>query len=300
MVFNTAHITTTLEELTMAGEQEQPVPIRNAATVVLVRESVNGPELFMLERNVKSEFVSGAYVFPGGAVDKHDSHQRLERICRGLTDTEASKATNMSSDGLGFWVAAIRECFEECGVLIANGNDGPISFEEEALAQRFSDYRDALNARQISFSQICIDEGLMLPVDSLTYFSRWLTPVGMPKRFDTCFYLCPMPANQVPLHDGHETVSGLWVTPEHALEKGEVGEIKLVPATIKTLEKLSGYQSVDQLVVGCTPTAPVQTICPEIIRNDSGKPVSVRLPLPEGEIEMPIGGPLLKSMGPIK
>ena len=284
----------------MAGEKAQQVPIRNAATVVLARNSNNGPEVFMLERNVKSEFVSGAYVFPGGAVDKHDSHERLEQICRGLTDTEASLATNMPSDGLGFWVAAIRECFEECGVLIANGSHGPISFEDAELAKRFSHHRDALNAREISFSQICIDEGLVLPVDSLTYFSRWLTPVGMPKRFDTCFYLCPMPANQVPLHDGHETVSGLWVTPENALQKGEAGEIKLVPATIKTLEKLSDYRSVDQLVIGCTPTAPVTTICPEIIRDDSGKPVRVRLPLPEGVIEIPIGGQLMKAMGPIK
>jgi len=284
----------------MARERGEEVAIRNAATVVLARNSDQGPEVFMLERNVKSEFVSGAYVFPGGAVDKHDSHQRLEEICLGLTDTEASQATGMFSGGLGFWVAAIRECFEECGVLIANGRQGPISFENAELAQRFTDHRDALNSRDISFSQICVEENLLLPVDALTYFSRWLTPMGMPKRFDTCFFICPMPANQVPLHDGHETVSGLWVTPNNALKKGEAGEIKLVPATIKTLEKLDGYGTVEELVVGCTPTEMVPTICPEIIRDDEGKPIRVRVPLPEGEIEIPIGGALLKAMGGIR
>ena len=284
----------------MAGEKGEEVVIRNAATVVLARDSDRGPQVFMLERNVKSEFVSGAYVFPGGAVDKHDSHQRLEEICLGLTDPEASFATGMPAGGLGFWVAAIRECFEECGVLIANGEDGPISFKDVDLAQRFNAHRDALNSRKISFSQMCIEENLVLPVDSLTYFSRWLTPVGMSKRFDTCFFICPMPANQVPLHDGHETVSGLWLSPADALKKGEVGEIKLVPATIKTLEKLDGYGTVEDLVVGCTPAETVPTKCPEIIRDGAGKPIRVRVPLPEGEIEIPIGGALLKAMGGVK
>lgn len=284
----------------MGGDNKDGVPIRNAATVVLARDSDQGPEVFMLERNIKSEFVSGAYVFPGGAVDKHDSHERLEKICQGVTDADASRAIGMSSGGLGFWVAAIRECFEECGVLIANGDQGPISFDDAELAQRFVDHRDALNGHQISFSQICVEENLVLPVDSLIYFSRWLTPVGMPKRFDTCFFICPMPANQVPLHDGHETVSGLWVTPENALKKGEADEIKLVPATIKTLEKMSGYSTVDELVAGCTPLGEVPTICPQIIRNDEGKPVRVRVPLPEGEIEIPIGGSLLKALGGVR
>ena len=284
----------------MSSDNKEQVTIRNASTVVLARDSDAGPEVFMLERNVKSEFVAGAYVFPGGAVDKNDSHQRLEEICVGLTDAKASEATGLENGGLAFWVAAIRECFEECGVLLANAAQGPVSFIDAKLTARFNHHRDALNNRKISFSQICVEENLVLPVDSLTYFSRWLTPAGMPKRFDTCFFICQMPANQVPLHDGHETVSGLWVGPAEALNKGETGEIKLVPATIKTLEKLSGYESVSELIAGCTPTGKVPTICPQIIRNKQGKPSKVRIPLPEGDVEVPIGGSLLKAMGPIK
>ena len=284
----------------MTSGGTEKVTIRNASTVVLARDSQAGPEVFMLERNVKSEFVSGAYVFPGGAVDRHDTHQRLEQICVGLTDAVASAATGLSTGGLGFWVAAIRECFEECGVLVATGVEGPISFDEPGLAARFTEHRDRLNQRDLSFSEICVEEKLSLPVDSLTYFSRWLTPAGMPKRFDTCFFICRMPANQTPLHDGHETVSGLWVSPADALLKGELGEIKLVPATIKTLEQMAGYPSVDALIAGCTPAGDVPIICPQIIRDQQGKPVKVRIPLPGGDLEMPIGGSLLKAMGPIR
>ena len=281
----------------MAGGTGEEVAIRNAATVVLARNSAEGPEIFMLERNIKSEFVSGAYVFPGGAVDKHDSHQILEEICTGIEDRWASEQTGLTTGGLGFWVAAIRECFEECGVLIANSAGGPVNFDETGVAQRFSVHRDSLNRRETSFSEICRAEHLTLPVNQLTYFSRWLTPEGMPKRFDTCFFICPMPVNQVPLHDGYETVSGLWVTPENALTQGNSGKIKLVPATIKTLETLSGYESVDGLVTGCTPTAKVPIICPQIIRDNAGQPVRVRVPLPEGDVELDIGGELRAMMG---
>ena len=284
----------------MATSSTEAVTIRNASTVVLARDSEAGPEVFMLERNVKSEFISGAYVFPGGAVDRHDTHQRLEQVCVGLTDAQASSATGLPAGGLAFWVAAIRECFEECGVLLADRGHESVNFGDPALAARFTEHRDALNRGDISFSQLCVEENLRLPVDTLTYFSRWLTPEGMPKRFDTCFFICRMPTNQTPLHDGHETVSGLWVSPIEALEKGEQGEIKLVPATIKTLEQLSGYSSVDTLIAACTPTGQVPTICPRIIRDHAGQPVRVQIPLPEGDVEIPIGGSLLKSMGPIK
>ncbi|MEL0081506.1 MAG: NUDIX hydrolase [Gammaproteobacteria bacterium] len=278
----------------MNGDQET---IRKASTVVLARDTSEGPEVFMLERNIKSEFVSGAYVFPGGAVDKHDTHQTLEQICTGYSDEHASSLVNLEQGGLGFWVAAIRECFEECGVLIAESGTDLISFENLRNEKRFTQYRDDLNNRKITFSEICRAEGLTLPVDRLTYFSRWLTPVGMPKRFDTCFFICPMPLNQVPLHDGQETVNGIWVTPEDALEKGKAGSIKLVPATIKTLETLSGFPSVSALIEGCTPTGKVPTICAEILRDNSGKPVRVRIPFPDGPVELEMGEELTAMAG---
>jgi len=261
------------------------VAIRNASTVVLARNSPDGPEVFMLERNVKSEFVAGAYVFPGGAVDRHDGHEDLSAICAGLDDNAANQRTCMVSGGLGFWVAAIRECFEESGVLIACRNDVPIDFSDTQVADRFSVYRESLNRREMSFSEICREESLVLPVDKLTLFSRWLTPLGMPRRFDTCFFICPLPDGQAPLHDGHETVNGLWCTPEQALSKGEAGEIKLVAATTKILETLRGHRSVADLIVAVTPTGAVSTICPTLIHDNNGKPTRVSIPMPDGEVE---------------
>ncbi len=271
--------------------------IRQAATVLLLRDGSSGPEVYMLERNINSEFVSGAYVFPGGAVDSEDNDQCLENICAGLSDQQASRQVGLKSGGLRFWVAAIRECFEECGVLLAKQAGQQVSFTDDAVNKRFIALRDALNRRELAFSGICSDEGLSLQVDELIYFSRWLTPEGMPKRFDTCFFLCPMPKHQTPLHDGHEAVHGIWVTPENALGKSRSGEIKLVPATIKTLESIAGYRSVADLIVQCTPSAEVPTICPQIIRDEKGQPVKVIIESVDGIIEQPIGSELRSMMG---
>lgn len=271
--------------------------IKQAATVLLLRDGSSRPEVYMLERNIKSEFVSGAYVFPGGAVDSEDNDQCLGNICAGLSDQQASHQVGLESGGLRFWVAAIRECFEECGVLLAKQAGQQLSFTDELVNKRFSALRDALNRREIAFAEICSDEGLSLQVDHLIYFSRWLTPEGMSKRFDTCFFLCPMPEHQTPLHDGHEAVHGIWITPEKALAKGSSGDIKLVPATIKTLESIAGYRSVAELIVGCTPSAEVPTICPQIIRDERGQPVKLRIESVDGVIEQPIGSELRSMMG---
>ena len=112
----------------MAGE----VQVRDAATVMLVRDAADGGgmEVFMLRRNLNSDFVGGAYVFPGGAVDEADRHSDLERICTGRTDAAASEQLGIDSGGLAYWVAAVRECFEEAGVLLAvpEDSDDVISF----------------------------------------------------------------------------------------------------------------------------------------------------------------------------
>src|SRR5438045_7172367 len=104
-----------------------PIAVRDAATVMLVRDAANGGgmEVFMLRRNLNSDFVGGAYVFPGGAVDEEDRHADLERVCQGLSDDAASVQLGIPSGGLAFWVAAVRECFEEAGVLLAVPDDDP-------------------------------------------------------------------------------------------------------------------------------------------------------------------------------
>jgi 8-oxo-dGTP pyrophosphatase MutT (NUDIX family) len=108
------------------GHDPAAVPVRDAATVMLVRDGVEGLEVFMLRRNLRSDFVGGAYVFPGGGVDDHDRHDDLEVVCAGRSDAEASDRLGVDRGGLAFWVAAIRESFEEAGVLLAYGRDGDL------------------------------------------------------------------------------------------------------------------------------------------------------------------------------
>jgi 8-oxo-dGTP pyrophosphatase MutT (NUDIX family) len=279
--------------------------IRKASTIVLARNSASGPKVFMLERHIKSEFASGAYVFPGGAVDVDDGLEFYQQISTGVDDASANHQTSVKTGGLGFWVAVIRECFEECGVLIARSvanfdpNSDPrlVSFEDHKVAQRYSNYRDKLNRGDLSFEQMCRAENITLAAGQVMLFSRWVIPLGMPKRFDTCFFLCQMPANQTPLHDGHETVAGLWVTPSAALEMGKSAKIKLVPATIKTLERLSGYPAGDDLITGNTPSGIVAPICPTIVRDANGVPVKVQIPLPGGEVEIALGDELKSMIG---
>ncbi|RLA17109.1 MAG: hypothetical protein DRQ60_02855 [Gammaproteobacteria bacterium] len=282
----------TLEEI-LAGD----TPIRDASTVILLRDSDDGPELFMLERNVKSEFVGGVFVFPGGAVDDEDSHEQLEQLTTGLSDAVASGRVGRAHGGLGFWVAAIRECFEEAGVLIGEQDGVLLSFDDATVNESFDAGRQALNDRKVSFSEFCGSMQVTLPVDRLVYFSRWITPTGMPRRFDTCFFLCAAPTRQTPLHDGFEAVSGRWITPEKALTAGESGEIKLVPATEYTLKSLCGFDSVEVLLNDAAKRTDIPSICPEIILNDVGKPERVRIPLPEGEVEVKIGDRLRGAMG---
>src|SRR5260370_5837324 len=143
--------------------------VRDAATVMLGRDGPGGMEVFMLRRNLNSDFVGGAYVFPGGAVDEADRAVDLEAICDGRTDAEASRILGVSQGGLAFWVAAIRECFEESGVLLAQRDGGPeagrvISFRDEAVGARFRVYRDALNARSLPLVDLCRTPGLRLAI----------------------------------------------------------------------------------------------------------------------------------------
>src|SRR5580692_10990492 len=145
------------------------VPIRDAATVMLVRD-VEGPEgpdieVCMLRRNLASEFVAGAYVFPGGSVDPEDRGPEAEALCRGMTDAEASTILGIDSGGLGFWVAALRECFEEAGVMLAQRRDdaGPdhgalLDTGDPDTARRFASYRRAVNAGTTRLLEVCRQE----------------------------------------------------------------------------------------------------------------------------------------------
>lgn len=268
--------------------------LRDAATVVLVRDTAGadtGFEVFMLLRTVKSDFNAGAYVFPGGAVDRADGGERARRLCTGLDAAQADARLGVDHGGLAFYLAAIRECFEEAGVLLAAGTDGRIlGLHDAATQQRFADYRAALNAGELDLADICEREQLCLPLQRVHYYSHWITPEGMPRRYDTRFFLCRAPAGQEPLHDGQETVDHCWVRPAQALARHADGNFNLVPATRKQLEFLARFPDSDSLLRHVAAIERVPAILPTLVMGADGRPQRVRLPLPEGEEEIDLRG----------
>jgi 8-oxo-dGTP pyrophosphatase MutT (NUDIX family) len=265
------------------------VPLRDAATVMLVRDAAGGErgpddpgglEVFMLRRNLQSDFVGGAYVFPGGGVDDHDRHADLEPVCEGRTDADASAQLGIDSGGLAFWVAAIRESFEEAGVLLAHGPDGDIvRLDEPATVARFAEHRRAVDSGERRLVDICADERLRLAVGTMHYFAHWITPEGAPRRYDTRFFVARAPEAQVPLHDDREVIANLWVRPTEALARHHAGEFELIFPTIRTLMTLERFASADDLLAAAAAVGEVPTILPRIVADEGGEG-GVRIVLP--------------------
>jgi 8-oxo-dGTP pyrophosphatase MutT (NUDIX family) len=201
---------------------DETVPIKPAATVMLLRDAPGGLEVFMLRRTMTAVFASGMYVFPGGKVDP--------------------------ADGVGdeaFVAAAIRECFEEAGVLLAvDRDDQPVGDGHPALAAR-----DDVYAGRISIRELCHRHGLRPTTERLPWVSHWITPKGeAPRRFDTRFFLAASPAGQTSHHDDNETVASMWVRPREALAQGRAGDLMLMPPTVANLEFLLPHRSASDAV----------------------------------------------------
>lgn len=229
-----------------AQRQAAPLP---AATVMLVRDAGDGIEVFLMKRSGHGSF-GGLHVFPGGKVDGADRAERWTALANGPDDPVASRTLGMRRGGLGYWVACVRECFEEAGVLLAQDGRGKILGLASADARsRFSAWRDRLNAGESSvFETMCADEGLRLATDQLAYVSHWITPVDQPARFTTRFFVARAPAEQEALHDGHETVESEWIRPALALERFAAGELNLISPTQKNLEAIAGFSSTESLL----------------------------------------------------
>lgn len=269
------------------------VPVRDAATVMLVRDGADGVEVFMLRRNPNSAFVGGVWVFPGGAVDPADTGDpMLDERCVGRGDAEASRLLGLDRGGLAFWVAAIRESFEEAGVLLAHTEAGEfVSFTDPEAEARFAEHRVAVDRGERRLAEVCRDEQLRLAVGELHYFSHWITPVGPPRRFDTRFFVSRAPAEQQPLHDDGETVASLWTRPADALAAHQAGEIDLILPTIKNLAAIAPFATADDLLGAAAAVAEVPTMLPVVVEapdDDSpdmaigGKGVRILLPGDDG------------------
>jgi glyoxylase-like metal-dependent hydrolase (beta-lactamase superfamily II)/8-oxo-dGTP pyrophosphatase MutT (NUDIX family) len=217
---------------------DKPAP-RPAATLLLLRDGSLGPEAFLLQRTQNAAFLAGAHVFPGGALDKADRDIRALRRVAGITDSEASARLGVDAGGLAFWVAAMRECFEEAGILLAEDEGGRAV--DAARIAALAGYRNLLHAGKLAFHEFLEKERLVLRAGELAYFGHWITAPGRARRFDTRFFLALAPEDQAGAHDGTELVASAWLRPQDAIERESRGEIELVFATKSTLADLARF-----------------------------------------------------------
>ena len=223
-----------------------PVIPRPAATLALLRDGEHGLEVLMMRRTHLAEFASGAYVFPGGAVDDADHDPAIAELARGMDDAQASRALGVPQGGLAYWIAAIRESFEEAGLLLAyDGTGEVVAIEDESRRARLGEQRRLLNDGKESLVGLLREQRLTLATDALAYLSRWITQAGRPRRFDTRFFLARAPARQRSEHDGSELLHHVWLAPGEALARHARGEVNLLFPTIKTLQTLSRFRDVD-------------------------------------------------------
>lgn len=218
--------------------------LRLSASLVVARSSPDGPELLLLQRAVSADQNSGAWVFPGGVLESGD--RECHPLCTGLDDAQASAKLSLPKGGLDAYVAAMRECFEEAGLLFAvDGQDRIVDMNGEAGA-RLSDERSRLHRGERAFADVCRDAGLRLSADQLHYIGHWVTPPGLPKRFDTRFFLAVLPQGQAPAHDRVETLDHVWLRPSVALAPENARRMLMV--TRRILETIGRFPDTDALL----------------------------------------------------
>ena len=199
----------------------------------------------MVQRPGRGTFPN-LHVFPGGKVDPADD--ALSDLCEGLDDARASAQLGMTRNGLRYWVTAIRECFEECGVLLAYRDRRPFSASGEDERARFDRHRHRLAAGDDTLAALARREGLRLATDRVLYFSHWITPPTAPARFDTRFFVAAMPGGQRAVGHSGETVAGTWVRPRDALANFDAGRWQMIHPTLTTLRTASRFDTVDGLL----------------------------------------------------
>jgi len=245
-----------------------PVP---AATLLLLRDGAGGLEVLMAARHEKSGFAAGALVFPGGKVDAGDV--AVARRCRGLAGLPETAAAAR--------VAAIRETWEESGVLLARrGESGALLTQAEVARLR--------EQRGGSFTALLEEPGLELAGERLATFAHWITPADSPKRFDTLFFLAAFEGDQAPLHDGREAVDTRWVNPSAAMADAEAGRCRIVFATRLNLMRLARSSTVAEALE--TTRRPIVTVTPQVVQTAAGE--MFRIPAGAGYdiIELPVKG----------
>lgn len=257
--------------MTDAADRADPNPSRPSATIMLVRDGKEGVEVFMVVRDRPMDGAMGAVVFPGGKIDTEDRHP----------EHWGHLSPPQSHPDLPYWLAAMRETFEEAGVVIARpkgtttGDIAPARAAEMVIK-----HRDALLDRKITFAEIIRSEGLDPALDHMVHFAHWQTPLGLPKRFDTHFFLVSAPEGQEPIHDGREMVDCFWTPPGRIVEEAVTGKRTLVPATRLNLELLAESRTVAEAMERARQRQVVM-VRPERFKTEAGA-WAVRIPAEAG------------------
>ncbi|MCB1684613.1 MAG: hypothetical protein R3E82_01965 [Pseudomonadales bacterium] len=227
-----------------ASQPAVPVqPIRPAATIIIARDVGSGFEIFMLKRTSRAAFASGMYVFPGGRVDADDHLHQYDRIRTGPSAEQTPQQIALGNEWRGYWIAGIRESFEEAGLLLAYDAGGQLLPYTPQNRERFDTYRHQLHGGHTSLFDICLVENLSLAVDRIHFVNRFVTPFGRARRFDTRFFLAEAPPGQTGIHDRKETVDSIWISPEEALARNEAGDFDLMRVTQMQLELLQNHKT---------------------------------------------------------
>jgi 8-oxo-dGTP pyrophosphatase MutT (NUDIX family) len=246
---------------------------RPASTILLLRDSAADEiEVFMMVRHYEIDFNSGALVFPGGSVDKGDQ----DIIAK---PEFYSGGEGLDAAALSFRVAAIRETFEESGILLARAKGSNALVDAKRAAEIEAAHRAALCEGKTTFLNVLTEYEMLLAVDELVPYAHWITPEGMPTRFDTWFFLAAAPPEQVGAHDGKESTDSIWVSPREALEGGESGRFKLPFPTTRNLIRL-GKQNTVKAALDDSRGRPIVTVMPVMTTLNGGR--QLRIPREAG------------------
>jgi 8-oxo-dGTP pyrophosphatase MutT (NUDIX family) len=249
------------------------IPKKAATTILLQNKEPQGFEVFLLKRHEKSSFMGGNYVYPGGRVDREDGSLEICSFSKGITLEEARNifgGATSPEESFAHWIAGIRELFEEAGVLLAYDPKGKLlQLKDREERERFFHYRESLQKDKTSICEMARKENLLFALDELHYYAHWITPEARSERFDTRFFLARYPSGQEATHDQKETTAGAWLTPQKALKENLIGEVVLSPPTLKTLEDLSRFESIDE-VFSSLKTNDIRPILPVLTKVESG------------------------------
>ncbi len=247
-----------------------------------------GFEVLMLKRSTELDFSAGAYVFPGGAVDPDDMD--LAPRCVGMTDSEASKKLELEEGGIAFYVAAIRECFEEAGIMLlscdgdrSSSGTRHLDLRSPELKDKFSTLRQSLNNGELKFSDAIAANSLFLTVADLYYISHWVTPPGGSRRYDTRFFVSLVPDNQDALHDESEIVDSIWLKPKEALDRFHDGELRIIFPTLRNLMAIAEFKTTTEVFEWASSLTSIPTLSPIRVYEDR----EAKFVLPGEELSRP-------------